>query len=204
MRIKGSITTWNDEKGFGFITPDGGGKQVFIHISDFNNRTHRPELNQQVVYTLSHDKQNRVCAKNATLAGDKLRKKSRGLPSIIFALSFLVIVSVAVLLDKAPPLILYVYLIASLLTFLKYALDKSAAKKSKWRTPESTLHLFSIVGGWPGALIAQQILRHKSKKLSFRIVFWFTVLLNCGGVAWILTPNGIANLQLWVTKVLQG
>jgi len=204
MRIKGNITTWNGEKGFGFITPDDGGKQVFIHISDFNNRTRRPELNQQVVYTLSHDKQNRVCAKNVTLVGDKLRRKSRGLPTIIFAISFLAIVSVAVLVDKAPPLILYVYLIASLLTFIKYALDKSSAKKSKWRNPESTLHLLSIVGGWPGALIAQQILRHKSKKLSFRIVFWFTVLLNCGGVGWLLTPNGIANLQLWVTKVLQG
>ena len=67
MRIKGNITTWNDEKAFGFITPDGGGKQVFIHISDFKNRTRRPELNQEVVYTLSHDKQKRVCAKHATL-----------------------------------------------------------------------------------------------------------------------------------------
>ena len=203
MRIKGNITTWNDEKAFGFITPDDGGKQVFIHISDFKNRTRRPELNQEVVYTLSHDKQSRVCAKNATLAGDKLRKKPRGLLSIVFAILFLAIVSVSVLVEKAPPLILYVYLIASLFTFLKYALDKSAAKKSNWRTPESTLHFLSIVGGWPGALIAQQILRHKSKKLSFRIVFWFTVLLNCGG-AWLLTPNGIANLQLWVTKILQG
>ena len=92
MRIKGNITTWNDEKGFGFITPDDGGKQVFIHISDVNNRTRQPELNQEVVYTLSHDKQNRICAKNATLAGNKLRKRPRGLPSIIFAISFLAIV----------------------------------------------------------------------------------------------------------------
>ena len=201
MRIKGKITTWNDEKGFGFITPQDGGKQVFIHISDFNNRTHRPELNQEVVYALSHDKQNRICAKNATLAGDKLRKQPKGLLSIVFTVSFLAIVCISVLVDKAPPFILYLYLIASLFTFLKYALDKSAAKKSKWRTPESTLHLLSIIGGWPGALIAQQILRHKSKKLSFRIVFWFTVLLNCCGVAWLLTPDGIANLQLWIAKV---
>ena len=202
MRIKGKITTWNDEKGFGFITPQDGGKQIFIHISDFNNRTCRLELNQEVVYALSHDKQNRICAKNVTLAGDKLRKQTKGLPSIVFAVSFLAIVSISVLVDKLPPFILYLYLIASLFTFLKYALDKSAAKKSKWRTPESTLHLLSIIGGWPGALIAQQILHHKSKKLSFRIVLWFTVLLNCCGVAWLLTPNGIANLQLWITKVL--
>ena len=52
--------------------------------------------------------------------------------------------------------------------------------------------------------MAQQILRHKSKKVSFRIVFWFTVLVNCGGVAWLLTPNGITTLQVWITNVLQG
>ena len=204
MRIKGNITTWNDEKGFGFITPNDGSKRVFIHISDFRNRNRRPELNQEVVYTLSHDKQKRVCAKNATLAGDKLRQKPRGLFSLTFAISFLAIVTVAVLADKVPPLLIYLYLIASFLTFLKYALDKSAAKKNKWRTPESTLHLLSIIGGWPGALMAQQILRHKSKKVSFRIVFWFTVIVNCGGVAWLLTPNGITNLQVWITNVLQG
>ena len=96
MRIKGHITTWNDEKGFGFITPDDGGKQVFIHISDVNNRTRRPELNQEVVYTLSHDKQKRVCAKNATLTGDKLKKKPRGVFSLTLAISFLASVTVAV------------------------------------------------------------------------------------------------------------
>ena len=47
-----------------------------------------------------------------------------------------------------------------------------------------------LLGGWPGALIAQQTLRHKSRKASFRAVFWLTVLVNCGLFIWLFTPSG--------------
>jgi uncharacterized membrane protein YsdA (DUF1294 family) len=77
------------------------------------------------------------------------------------------------------------YLIITLLTFVIYAKDKSAAKKGSWRIPESTLHLLSLLGGWPGALIAQQTLRHKSKKQPFRFVFCITVFLNCSVFAFL-------------------
>lgn len=33
MRHQGKITTWKDDKGFGFITPNGGGEPVFLHVS---------------------------------------------------------------------------------------------------------------------------------------------------------------------------
>lgn len=70
------------------------------------------------------------------------------------------------------------YLTLSLLTFIAYAIDKSAAKRGKWRTKESTLHLLALMGGWPGALFAQNLLRHKSVKASFRNIFWLTVVAN--------------------------
>jgi len=85
---------------------------------------------------------------------------------------------------------------ASLLTFGLYVKDKSAAQTGKWRTSKTTLHLFSLVGGWPGAAIAQSQLRHKSKKVSFRVVYWFTVLINCGVLGWLLTPKGTYELEL--------
>jgi uncharacterized membrane protein YsdA (DUF1294 family) len=77
------------------------------------------------------------------------------------------------------------YICLSVITFLFYAFDKSAAISRNWRTRENTLHLLSLAGGWPGALIAQQLLRHKTSKESFVIAFWLTVALNvCGFVAW--------------------
>lgn len=150
MRTKGKITSWNDDKGFGFITPNTGGKRVFVHINAFGNRTRRPEVNRTVTFALSTDKQGRPCAVKATLAGDRLTQQSRqanGSISIIVAALFLAIVGAAVLTDKIPSLVFVIYMAASLLTFIMYAADKSAAKKGLWRTKESTLHLLSLAGG---------------------------------------------------------
>jgi uncharacterized membrane protein YsdA (DUF1294 family)/cold shock CspA family protein len=204
MRTKGKLTSWNDEKGFGFITPSTGGKQVFIHIKSFGNKNRRPEINQFVTYTLSADKQGRPCAIKATLPGDRIPEKSGHknvtLP-IIFAAIFLVIVSVSVLTTKIPSLVFALYIVASILTFIIYAADKSAAKKGTRRTPESTLHLLALAGGWPGALIAQEKLRHKSIKQSFRSISWITVILNCGVFMWLFTPNGSTTLKLLIASV---
>ena len=205
MRTKGTITTWNDEKGFGFITPSTGGKRVFVHIKAFGNRNRRPEINQLVTYELSSDGKGRPYATKATLAGDRLPervKRSNDSPPLIVAAFFLVIVGVSVLTSKIPPLVLALYIAASLLTFIMYAVDKSAARKGAWRTQESTLHLLSLAGGWPGALVAQQKLRHKSKKQSFRSVFWLTVLLNCGVFVWLLTPTGADTLRALIASVV--
>ena len=204
MRTKGNITSWNDEKGFGFITPIAGGKRVFVHIKAFSNSNRRPDINQVVTYALSNDKQGRPRAANATLAGDRLpekKKRTNNSLSTIGVAFFLVIVTISVLTAKVPPLILALYIVGSLFTFIIYAADKSAAKNGAWRTQESTLHLLSLAGGWPGALVAQQRLRHKSKKQSFRSVFWVTVFINCGAFIWLLTPTGAATLQSLISSV---
>lgn len=71
----------------------------------------------------------------------------------------------------------------SLLSYAVYAADKRAARQGRRRVPERTLHLLALLGGWPGALLAQQRLRHKSRKAAFRAVFWLSVLLN-GALLW--------------------
>jgi len=113
-------------------------------------------------------------------------KGKEGACSYTIAFFFLAAVTGLFFAGKIPLLIIGLYFISSLLTFFMYAKDKSAAKQGARRTPENTLHLFSLFGGWPGALIAQQKLRHKSKKQPFRVVFWLTVLLNCAGLLWLL------------------
>ncbi|MES9900396.1 MAG: cold shock and DUF1294 domain-containing protein [Sedimenticola sp.] len=205
MRTKGKISSWNDEKGYGFIDPIGGGKRVFVHIKAFGNRSRRPELGQVITYAVSTDRQGRPCAVNATLAGDRLSQKTKkpeGVLSITGAAIFLVIVGIAVITSKVPPVIFSIYLVSSLITFVVYAMDKSAARKGGWRTQESTLHILSLIGGWPGALVAQQKLRHKSKKRSFRAVFWVTVIANCGAFVWALTPSGAITLRSMLTGVV--
>ncbi|MCC3859933.1 DUF1294 domain-containing protein [Pseudemcibacter aquimaris] len=65
------------------------------------------------------------------------------------------------------------------MTFILYRSDKISARNGQQRTPENTLHFLSCLGGWPGALFAQQKFRHKNKKQSFLILFWITVIINC-------------------------
>jgi len=89
----------------------------------------------------------------------------------------------------APIQVLYAYGIMSVVTFIRYAFDKSAARKGRWRTPEMTLHLLALFGGWPGAALAQEMLRHKSKKSSFRIVYYCTVLMNWVILYLFVKPN---------------
>ncbi|HET6351799.1 MAG TPA: DUF1294 domain-containing protein [Coriobacteriia bacterium] len=74
------------------------------------------------------------------------------------------------------------YVVMSGITYVAYGADKSAARSGHWRTPESALHLLEIVGGWPGALFAQRRFRHKTRKVSYQVVFWICVALNLGVV----------------------
>jgi uncharacterized membrane protein YsdA (DUF1294 family) len=83
-----------------------------------------------------------------------------------------------------------VYLAASVAAAIAYGQDKAAAQRGAWRTSERTLHILSLMGGWPGALVAQRVFRHKSTKPSFQFAFWATVALNCGALGWFWWPGG--------------
>lgn len=88
-------------------------------------------------------------------------------------------------------IVIVLYLGTSIVAFFAYRQDKSAARYNQRRTPEQTLHLLGLLGGWPGALLAQKLLRHKTRKLSFQVVFWTTVLLNIGSVIMLFSNRAL-------------
>jgi uncharacterized membrane protein YsdA (DUF1294 family) len=78
------------------------------------------------------------------------------------------------------------YAIMSAITFIAFWRDKRAAARSGWRTPEASLHLLELLGGWPGALLAQRLFRHKSSKMTYRLALWAIVILHAGAwIAWL-------------------
>jgi uncharacterized membrane protein YsdA (DUF1294 family) len=76
-----------------------------------------------------------------------------------------------------------VYLLMSVICYFAYRRDKKYARNQQWRMQESTLHFYELFGGWPGGLIAQRTLRHKNRKLSYQISFWFIVTIHI--VGWV-------------------
>jgi uncharacterized membrane protein YsdA (DUF1294 family)/cold shock CspA family protein len=198
MQYQGTIENWDDERGFGFVTPDGDGLRAFVHIKSFRTRWRRPVDGDVILYDLTLDEQNRNRAENIRYkyAGEmnvpEMRPVSLG---VIFSVAFVGLLLALYALKMLPVVILLHYLILSLVAFLAYAFDKSAAKQKRWRTKESTLQALAFFSGWPGAVLGQRVFWHKVSKHEFQMVFWMLVCLNCGIFFWTLTKPGTETLR---------
>ena len=87
------------------------------------------------------------------------------------------------------PLVPAIYLVASMAAFVLYRADKLAAVAGHRRMPENTLLVLGLLCGWPGALVAQHALRHKTRKASFQALFWTTVVINAAALYWVWSPD---------------
>ena len=205
MRFEGTLKSWEDERGFGFIQPDQGGEEVFVHIKSMVNRDGRPKIGQRLTFEIELGPQGKKRATGVLpyqapkrIQPSPTNKRSRqleapaqwGLAASLAIPSFAALAITVAFLWGVPLVVLAAYLGASVITMFAYAFDKAAAVRGDWRAPESTLHFLALVGGWPGALLAQQLLRHKSSKVEFRLVFWATVVINVAAFVYLLSPHG--------------
>jgi uncharacterized membrane protein YsdA (DUF1294 family)/cold shock CspA family protein len=202
MRRQGKIAKWNDERGFGFISSSEGGDSVFVHISSLPRYDRRPSVNEAVSYILAFDVNGRPQASDVRfIVGPSSTTPMRQIPRsgiavpIAFAVSFLVALAALAALGWIEISWLALYYGGSIITYGSYARDKTAAQNAGRRTPESTLHLMSLVGGWPGALMAQVLLRHKTRKPSFLIGYWFTVIINCIALG-VIVGKGVSPVKI--------
>ncbi len=197
MRFEGTLTTWNDDRGFGYLESTQGGEPIFVHVSAWPKPSGRPQLKQVVSFEIEIGPKGKR-ARNIQLIQSRRtarqsERASRGQYGIatLFALSaFFVFYWVVTILWQPPIWVAALYILVSAVTFMVYAADKFAASSGARRTPEGTLHLLAFAGGWPGALLAQQFLRHKSTKHEFRQVFWATVVLNLIALVVLVSPLG--------------
>lgn len=191
MRLQGRITRWDDENGFGFISWHGDESTVFVHIKAISGTSRRLVVGDIVTYEIIVGKNGKYSAVNVRFSDQsrqEVRTKAKRKDSafaILFTVFFLCCLFGAAYLKRISWFVLIAYFLVSVLTFLAYAWDKSSARNGRWRTEEFTLHVMSLLGGWPGALAAQRILRHKSAKREFLFVFWITAILNVAAVAYL-------------------
>ena len=186
MRIKGKVIKWQNDKGFGFIEPSNGMAEIFFHENFFLNPSRRPIIGDEVSFEIATNPEGGKRAKRILFRGECDPRQTDIFFDILYSgvsCIFLIGIGVLVFLKKLDPIILILYVLLSLVTFLFYWQDKIKATKNRWRTPENILHFSSLIGGWPGALIAQRTLHHKSRKKSFQIAYYLTVILNISVVS---------------------
>lgn len=186
MRLKGKVIKWQNDKGFGFIEPINGMPDLFFHENFLLNQSRRPVVGDEVSFEISTNLEGKQRAERILFRGERDPRKSDKVFDVFYSsLScvFLICIGILVFLKNLNPIILILYLLLSLITFLLYWQDKIKAKSNDWRTSENKLHFFSLIGGWPGALIAQRWFHHKSRKQPFRVVFYITVVLNISALS---------------------
>lgn len=183
-RSRGRLVNWNDDRGFGFISPSEGGPDVFVHASAFVKEGRHIEIGHEYEFDIETGKDGRPKAKRiVTVVAEKRRPSllstilDRG-PRFLVIPAFLFIVVAIATVKPVPASWLIVYGVASVACFVGYGLDKRAAHRKEWRVSETILLMVGLVGGWPGAIIGQEVFRHKTQKVAFRTLFWMSVAIN--------------------------
>ena len=207
LRLQGTVCYWRDDKGFGFVITDHK-ERVFFHIRDFKQTpARRPQQGDRLSFELGVDKQQRRYAQSLQLEESsvaQIKPAKATAPDVYqiqqqawcFRYLFFALLLLSLLAGSFAFIVPLFYLEASLFTYWLYQIDKKlAASGHSSRLPEESLQMFSLIGGWPGALIAQKRLHHKVHKMSFQREFRFVVYGNSCFLLWLLSESGSNFLQ---------
>ena len=203
MYTDGIIVSWNEAKGFGFAATKKSSQDVFIHISDFESSEFLPVVDQQVRFIVSQVADGKLRGEAISLCGQKrqrrILKMGKFVPVVLFSFTTGLIFTICS--GKLPSIVGIYYCLLSGITYLSYARDKRAAQTGAWRTSEVRLQLQSLLGGWPGAWLAQVKLRHKSQKRRFKGMFYLTVMINLAGLSWLFSEEGRLLINTWAINL---
>lgn len=208
QRLHGSVSTWNDDRGFGFVKTDDGTRSTFVHISAFPADGPRPVVGDRISYTVESTGAGKTKAtgvrfirgsRTAVLSRPPRTGRRRLVVDYVILAAFAAILATTAVQWPVPVWVWVTYAGVSVVTFVAYALDKKAAADGRWRTSESVLLSLGLLGGWPGAVLAQQWFRHKTRKTAFRGAFWGTVAINV--LAFVLITTPIAG---WIAQAVTG
>jgi len=192
-RHTGVLVDWDDERGYGWVEQPGVARRVFLHVSAYPGGAARPMSGDEITFVVGAGPDGRRQARevevvrserSARLAaeqGERHAARRRGrlsvLPFVLVPL-FAVLFLVVVIGWQVPLWGIVLYPAMSVATYFLYLLDKRAALAGTWRVREATLLIAGLLGGWPGGAIAQQVLRHKTRKWDFQAAFWCLAVLN--------------------------
>ena len=200
MERLGKLVEWHDERGYGFIVPvDEPGRRYFLHVHEYRRMGRRPEVGEVLRFVPERQPDGRWRAVNVARAvsiahrqarKDAARKSPRAtpwawLPSLLLAL-FFGLLGWGLWTRRLPSVVLAALTAINLMTFIANWIDKRAAQAGARRTPEATLHLLELLGGWPAAWLAQRALRHKSRKERYQLAFLAAAMVNLAAIFYLV------------------
>lgn len=208
MRDQGRLIEWFDDKGYGFIQPNDPDKdRVFLHIKDFARPGPRPIVGCALDYQVILDERGRYRAQQvvylkasqvkprADVVSKPPQRPAAKRPAMqILCVAYILVLAVLTLTGLLHGLLLLLISLMNALSYWLYAQDKEAAQLGHRRIPEQSLHLVSVLGGWPAAWLAQEKMRHKTQKQPFRKIYFCTIGLNILLILWFISPFNLLTL----------